>query len=316
MSCKKYTVPLRRRRERWDHEKASTHKEDPNSIAFSSMQILVSSCYIFASICFPHSDLNYQFQAATTTKHVCCVGWKNVFCISYCIWYYSHNMKNRCLLVLVVVNRHLKSIFKNKKIDPDRSLTCCHPRRPSLGCAGREEPPSLCAWRRSRHQGRQWSPSPCAVEEARSRSVSIRLCSGSICTAQPRATIADVYPRCCHRRRWQRGGSHCLASIRRRSTSIHADWHRGAPPPPAQRKRGPPSRSRAREGCRQGWHCGGHERGHPTWEWCRRSLRKGTTSGEGSRRRAGHHAESTAVQPGEGGADVDKDGVTTAEVPL
>jgi hypothetical protein len=67
---------------------------------------------------------------------------------------------------------------KIKKTDPDRSPTRCRPRRPSLGCAVREEPPSPCARRRSCHQGRQWSPSPCAVEEAYSRSVSIHLRSG------------------------------------------------------------------------------------------------------------------------------------------
>jgi hypothetical protein len=61
---------------------------------------------------------------------------------------------------------------KIKKTDPDRSPTRCRPRRLSLGCAVREEPPSPCARRRSCHQGRQWSPSPCAVEEACSRSVS------------------------------------------------------------------------------------------------------------------------------------------------
>jgi hypothetical protein len=46
-------------------------------------------------------------------------------------------------------NRHLKSIFKNKKMDLDRSLTRCRPQRP--GRAGREEPLSPCARRRSRH---------------------------------------------------------------------------------------------------------------------------------------------------------------------
>jgi hypothetical protein len=47
-------------------------------------------------------------------------------------------------------------------------------------------------------------------------------------------------------------------------------------------------------------------------------------SGEGSRRRAWHRAESAAVQPGEGGATVaveggaaiDEDGVASMEVPL
>jgi hypothetical protein len=29
----------------------------------------------------------------TTAKHVCCVGWKNVFCIGYCSQYYSHDTK-------------------------------------------------------------------------------------------------------------------------------------------------------------------------------------------------------------------------------
>jgi hypothetical protein len=88
-------------------------------------------------------------------------------------------------LVSVVANRYPKSIFKNKKIDPDRSPTCCHPRRLSLGHAEREELPSPCTQRRRHHQGRQWSPSPCTVEEARSRSVSICLRSGSIRTTRP-----------------------------------------------------------------------------------------------------------------------------------
>jgi hypothetical protein len=137
-------------------------------------------------------------------------------------------------LVLVVTNRHLKLIFKNKKIDSDRSLTRCRPRRPVIGV--RREGGAAIRVGSGRCHHAQWRR-PAA---ARSRSASARGRSTPLSLEPPSQTSI-----------------HAVAIVGGGREEAHTAWPQSAADRPQSTLTDTEERLRLQHGAG-----GGHHRGH------------------------------------------------------